>query len=342
MLNTNRRAFLGGLTVIPGLMLPARFALAAEPLKISHQFPGGSDKEGDFRHRLCARFAQELDKRSNGALKANVYPGSSLMKVNAQFSAVRKGALDMTLIPLPYAGGEIPELNIALMPGLVTSYEQGYAWKKAEIGQALTDLLASKGVIIVTWIWQAGGAASRNTPVIGPEDVKGLKYRGGSREMDMVAKAAGATTLSLPSSETYAAMQTGAVDVVQTSATSLISFRLQEVSKHLTISKKGKSYWFMLEPLLMSKAVFDKLPKDQQTLIMTIGAEMEKFALEGARADDAQVADAYIKAGAKVHDLTDDALGKWVALAKTSAWKDYAEKNEGSARLLKLAEKVPA
>jgi TRAP-type C4-dicarboxylate transport system substrate-binding protein len=342
MLNTNRRAFLGGLTVIPGLMLPARFALAAEPLKISHQFPGGSDKEGDFRHRLCARFAQELDKRSNGALKANVYPGSSLMKVNAQFSAVRKGALDMTLIPLPYAGGEIPELNIALMPGLVTSYEQGYAWKKAEIGQALTDLLASKGVIIVTWIWQAGGAASRNTPVIGPEDVKGLKYRGGSREMDMVAKAAGATTLSLPSSETYAAMQTGAVDVVQTSATSLISFRLQEVSKHLTISKKGKSYWFMLEPLLMSKAVFDKLPKDQQTLIMTIGGEMEKFALDGARADDAQVADAYIKAGAKVHDLTDDALAKWVALAKTSAWKDYAEKNEGSARLLKLAEKVPA
>ena len=341
-MNTNRRAFLGGLSVLPGLMLPARFALAAEPLKISHQFPGGSDKEGDFRHRLCARFAQELDKRSNGALKANVYPGSSLMKVNAQFSAVRKGALDMTLIPLPYAGGEIPELNIALMPGLVTSYEQGYAWKKAEIGQALTDLLASKGVIIVTWIWQAGGAASRNAPVIGPEDVKGLKYRGGSREMDMVAKAAGATTLSLPSSETYAAMQTGAVDVVTTSATSLISFRLQEVSKHLTISKKGKSYWFMLEPLLMSKAVFDKLPKDQQTLIMTIGAEMEKFALEGARADDAQVADAYIKAGAKVHDLTDDALGKWVALAKTSAWKDYAEKNEGSARLLKLAEKVPA
>ena len=194
----------------------------------------------------------------------------------------------------------------------------------------------------MTWIWQAGGAASRNAPVIGPEDVKGLKYRGGSREMDMVAKAAGATTLSLPSSETYAAMQTGAVDVVTTSATSLISFRLQEVSKHLTISKKGKSYWFMLEPLLMSKAVFDKLPKDQQTLIMTIGAEMEKFALEGARADDAQVADAYIKAGAKVHDLTEDALAKWVALAKTSAWKDYAEKNEGSARLLKLAEKVPA
>jgi TRAP-type C4-dicarboxylate transport system substrate-binding protein len=228
------------------------------------------------------------------------------------------------------------------MPGLVTSYEQGYAWKKAEIGKALTDLLADKGLIIVTWIWQAGGAASRSVPIIGPEDVKGLKFRGGSREMDLVAKAAGAATLSLPSSETYAAMQTGAVDVVTTSATSLISFRLQEVSKHLTISTKGRSYWFMLEPLLMSKIVFDALPKDQQALIMTVGAELEKFALEGARADDAQVSSAYIKAGAKVHDLDEAALGRWVALARTTAWKDYAEKNENSARLLKLAEKVTA
>jgi TRAP-type C4-dicarboxylate transport system substrate-binding protein len=341
-MDTTRRQLLAGLAAAPSLVLPARFAQAAESLKISHQFPGGSDKEGDFRHRLCARFAQEIDKRSGGALKANVYPGSSLMKVNAQLSAARKGALDMTLIPLPYGGGEIPELNIALMPGLVTSYEQGFAWKKAEIGKALTDLLADKGLIIVTWIWQAGGAASRNAPVIAPEDVKGLKYRGGSREMDMVAKAAGATTLSLPSSETYAAMQTGAVDVVMTSATSLISFRLQEVSKHLTISKVGKSYWFMLEPLLMSKAVFDKLPKDQQALIMSVGTELEKFALEGARADDAAVADAYLKAGAKVHDLTDAALARWVGLARTAAWKDYADKSENCARLLKLAEKVSA
>ena len=341
-MNNTRRTLITGLAAAPALLLPGRFAFGAEPLKISHQFPGGSDKEGDFRHRLCLKFGQEVEKRSNGALKINTYPGSSLMKVNAQFSAVRKGALDMTLLPLPYAGGEVPELNIALMPGLVTSYEQGYAWKKAEIGKALSDLLADKGVLIVTWIWQAGGAASRNAPIIAPEDVKGLKFRGGSREMDLVAKAAGAATLSLPSSETYAAMQTGVVDVVTTSATSFISFRLQEVSKHLTISKAGKSYWFMLEPLLMSKTIFDKLPKDQQSLIMTVGAEMEKFALEGARADDAAVADLYVKAGAKVHDLTDAALGKWVALARTSAWKDYAEKNEGSAKLLKLAEKVPA
>jgi TRAP-type transport system periplasmic protein len=338
---TRRRVLFASLIATPGVWSSGS-SLAAEgaTLKISHQFPASSNSEGDFRDLLVRKFAAEVEKRTNGKLKFAIYPGSSLMKVNAQFAALRKGALDMTLVPLPYAGGEVPELNISCIPGLVTSYEQGYAWKNAEIGRALTQFLADKGVVLVTWIWQAGGAASRGVPIVVPEDVKGLKVRGGSREMDLVIKAAGGATLSFPSNETYAAMQTGAADAVTTSSTSLLSFRLAEVSKHLTINKQGRSFWYMLEPLLMSKAIFDGLPKDQQLAIMQVGAEMEKFALEGARADDRAISQAYTKAGATVHDLPDAALKRWVALSRDTAWKDYASKNETCARLLKLADQV--
>jgi TRAP-type C4-dicarboxylate transport system substrate-binding protein len=338
---TRRRVLAGSLATLPLALagIPV-FGQEVTKLKISHQFPGGTVTQGDFRDRLCRKFAAEVEKRSNGKMKFEIYPGSSLMKVNAQFSALRKGALDMTLLPLPYAGGEVPEVNIALMPGLVTSYEQGLRWKDAPVGKALSQLLADKGLIIVTWVWQAGGVASREVPVLYPKDAKGLKIRGGSREMDMVFKAAGASTLSLPSSEAYAAMQTGAADAVVTSSTSLISFRLEEVSKHLTTSKVGKSYWFMLEPLLMSKAVFDKLPKDQQQLIMAVGTEMEKFGMEEAKADDIAVAQHYAKAGATIHEMTDDALKQWVAIARDTAWKDYAGRSENCARLLKLAQQV--
>src|SRR5205085_6924828 len=123
----------------------------------------------------------------------------------------------------------------------------------------------------------------------------------------MMFKDAGASVLSLPSNEIYAAMQTGAMDAALTSSTSLISFRLEEVSKHLT-SGRGRSYWFMLEPLMMSKQIFDKLPKAQQDAIMSVGAEMEKFAVESAKADDNAVANVYTKAGAKVYDLDDATL----------------------------------
>ena len=237
---------------------------------------------------------------------------------------------------MPYAGGELPETNIGLMPGLVSSYDQGLAWKNKPIGKALTDFLADKGIVIVTWVWQAGGVASRSRPLVAPEDAKGLKVRGGSREMDMVLQTAGAAVLSVPSNEIYAAMQTGACDAGITSSTSLISFRLEEVAKHLT-SGAGQSYWFMLEPLLMSKSIFDALPKNQQDIIMSVGADMEAFGRKGAQDDDVEVTKVYEKAGAKVSTLDAATVGKWRDIARDTAWKDYIGKTATSASLMKLA-----
>jgi TRAP-type C4-dicarboxylate transport system substrate-binding protein len=336
---SRRRLIAGAIATVPVALAGSRaFAQAPTTLKISHQFPGGTIDSGDFRDRLVRKFAADVEKRTNGGLKFDIYPNSSLVKVNSQFSALRKGALDMSLVPISYSGGEVPETNIGLLPALVPSYEVGSKWKNAEVGKFLSQVLAEKGVLIVTWIWQAGGVASRTKPLVTPDDAKGMKVRGGSREMDMMFKDAGSSVLSLPSNEIYAAMQTGAMDAALTSSTSLISFRLEEVSKALTTGR-SKSYWFMFEPLLISKDVFDKLSKPQQDAIMTVGAELEKFAVDNAKADDNAVAAVYAKAGAKVADLDDAALAKWQALAKP-VWKDYADKNENCAKLLALAQKL--
>src|SRR5438445_8276828 len=273
---TRRHVIASALAAPAILRLGTGTARAATTLKISHQFPGGTIDKGDFRDRLCMVLAAEVAKRSGGEIAAEIYPNSSLIKTNAQFSAMRKGSLDISLYPLPYAGGELPETNIGLMPGLVSTYDQGLRWKNEPVGKALTDFLADKGIIVLTWIWQAGGVASRSRPVVAPEDAKGLKIRGGSREMDMVLQTAGASVLSLPSNELYAAMQTGACDAGLTSSTSLISFRLEEVPKGLTTGR-GKSYWYMLEPLIISKQIFDSLTKKQQDVIMALGVEGEKF-----------------------------------------------------------------
>src|SRR5246127_611275 len=316
----SRRRVLAGALSAPAIVASTRLGSAApaQTLKISHQFPGGTIDEGDFRDRLCRKFGAELEKRTNGALAAQVYPNSSLMKTVAQFSAVRKGVLDMSLYPISYAGGEYSELNIGLMPGLVSSYKQGAAWKKAPVGQKFSAFLAEKGVILVSWVWQPGAAPSRGKAIVNPDDAKGIKIRGGSREFDMLLQAAGATTLSTPSNELYAAMQTGACDATYTSSTSLISFRLEEVAKSLTTGR-GKSYWFMLEPLVMSKQIFDQLTKEQQDIIVALGAELEQFGTKEAMADDQKVADVYAKKGAKVADLDEAIVDKWRTIARDTA-----------------------
>jgi TRAP-type C4-dicarboxylate transport system substrate-binding protein len=337
-----RRVIAGSLAASTLALAGGRAAWAADPttLKISHQFPGATGDTGDFRDRLCQKFGAEVGKRTNGALKFEVYPNSSLMKTNSQFSAMRKGALDLSLVPLSYAGGEVPETNIGLMPALVPSYEVGAAWKTAEVGKLLARTLDDdKGVLIVSWIWQGGGVASKNAPLVAPADAKGMKVRGGSREMDMMLKEAGASVITLPSNEIYAAMQTGAMEAAMTSSTSFISFKLEEIAKHLTTAR-NKAYWFMFEPLMISKEVFAKLPKAHQDIIMAVGAEQEKFALESARADDKLVAEVYAKAGAKVYDIDEATLRKWQAIAKATAWKDYSERNESTRALMAAAQKL--
>ena len=75
-MQTNRRAFLR--TSTAGLLAGTVPALHAQgtSLKIAHQFPGGTLTDGDFRDRLCRRFAAEVEKRTGGAIKASVYTGS--------------------------------------------------------------------------------------------------------------------------------------------------------------------------------------------------------------------------------------------------------------------------
>ncbi|MBI4989318.1 MAG: TRAP transporter substrate-binding protein DctP [Rhodocyclales bacterium] len=315
------------------------FAQAPKILKISHQFPGGTIDEGDFRDRMVRKFAAEVEKRTNGQLKFEIYPAGSLVKPVEQWGAMANGSLDLSLYPLAYAGGRVAELNIGLMPALVTSYEQGLRWKDAPIGKELTRIVEEKGVKIITWVWQAGGIASRGKPIIAPDDVKGLKFRGGSKEMDMMLKAAGASPTNVPSSEIYSAMQSGVLDAALTSSTSLISFRLHEHAKHVTTSR-DKTFWFMFEPIMMSKASFDKLTPEQQKIVLEVGASLEKFGMEAARVDDQKLATVYTQAGDGVHDMNEAAFAKWRDIAKASAWKDFEEKVPNGKKLLEMAVSV--
>jgi TRAP-type C4-dicarboxylate transport system substrate-binding protein len=91
---------------------------------------------------------------------------------------------------------------------------------------------------------------------------------------------------------------------------------------------------------MMSKEVFSKLPKVQQDVVMAVGADLETFARDAAKADDKAAADIYAKAGAKVYDMDEATLKKWQAIARDTAWKDFNDKNESCAALLKAAQKI--
>jgi len=57
-----RRHVLAGAIAAPALIKMGGTARAATTLKISHQFPGGTIDDGDFRDRLVRKFAAGVEK----------------------------------------------------------------------------------------------------------------------------------------------------------------------------------------------------------------------------------------------------------------------------------------
>lgn len=336
-MSITKREFVTGVSaaaLASGVALPA-MAARARIIKISHQFPAAVD----FRDILCHKFAAAVEKETHGALRFEIYPGGSLYKPGQEFDAMASGALDMSCYPLPYSGGEYPPTSIALMPGIPDSYQQGYSWENAAIGKWLVGYLAAQGVVMVTWLWQGGGCASRKKPILVPADVKGLKTRGGGKMIELMLQAAGASISTFPSNETYDALRSGVVDALWTSSASLMSFRLDEVARDVTTAQSF-TFWYMLNPLLMSKKTYDRLTAEQQKVVLKVGHEMQAYALAACQANDKKVAQVYAKAGGHVYDMDKAQFLQWKLLAKKSAWKDFASHVKDGQKLLDMAEAV--
>jgi len=315
---------------------------AGEPivLKLAHQWPAASSaEEGDFRSRLAVLFKEKVEEKSGGSIKVDLYPAESLIKAKQAFEALRTGSLDMTILPLDYAGGMVPQLNITLMPALVKSHEQAAKWRTSEIGDKLREILAEYNVKPLVWIWCAGGIGTKGDPIVRPSDVPpGLKLRAAGKRVEAMFEKLGAGISSMPSSEIYTALQTGVLDAAVTSSGSFASYRLYEQVKSYTAPTKN-TFWFMFEPLLISTVTWDKLSDEQKAIIEEVCAELETFAYEESKKDDERVAELFKEKGVAVYEIDDAAYEEWVEAAKP-VWEEFANEVEGGQELIDLARKV--
>ena len=266
MMPTRRTLLVGGLAAPALLRFGLGAAQAATVLKLSHQFPGGTIDEGDFRDRMCRKLAQAVGERSKGALEVQVYPGSSLIKTKAQFSA-RCGKARSTSVALSVAlrrRRRSRRLNIGLMPGLVTSRtSRALKWKTAAGRQGkLTEIFSPTRASS----WSDMGLAGRRRRQPLARDRGAPSRRQGPQGARRIARNGhgAADRPALPfcryrQTKSYAAMQTGACDAGITSSTSLISFRLEEALQGIShrVPASGPT-GSCCEPLMMSKAIFEQ------------------------------------------------------------------------------------
>jgi TRAP-type C4-dicarboxylate transport system substrate-binding protein len=301
-------------------------------LKVSHQFAAG-----DVRDKMGRVFGDMVTERTNGEIKFRHYPAKSLYKPKEQWDAMRMGALDMSCFPLDYASGKVPQLSITLMPCSVTNLKQGLIWRKKRIGQKIESIMEENGVKNLVWAWFDGGIGSKIKQIKVPADVEGTKLRAAGKKFEYMMRQAGASITSMPSSETYHALATGVLDTMMTSCASFVSYRLYEVLNYIN-APRDYSIWYMAENLCISQKTWDRLTPEQQQVFLEVAEWMhENWIYKNFRDLVDKLIVAYTDAGVNIHYMNKAEFNEWLAFAKKTAWKEYADTVAGGQELLDLA-----
>lgn len=317
-------------TIAALALMAGAVGVQATELRLSHQW-----SDNDVRHQVAQIIADEV-AAADVDLEIRIFPTESLFKAREQYTPLSRGQLDMTVLPLSYAGGQQPAFNLTLMPGLVKNHDHAARLSASPFMAKLEEKMADDDVMVLVHGYLAGGFAGKDKCITKPSDMPGLQIRAAGKSFEQMLAGAGASIASMSSSEVYNAMQTGVLDAANTSSSSFVSFRIYEQVKCYTPAA-DVALWFMYQPLLMNKSTFEGLTEDQQAALLAASEKAEAFYLEEAKKEDAASVEVFRNAGVEIATMTAEDFAAWRAMAQETSYKAFLEEVPDGQELLDLA-----
>jgi len=302
----------------------------ATELRLSHQW-----SNNDVRHKVAQIVADEV-ATADVDLEIKIFGSKSLFKPREQYTPLSRGQLDMTVLPLSYAGGQQPSYNLTLMPGLVKNHDHAARLSNSPFMEALEAKMAEDDVMVLVHGYLAGGFAGKEKCITKPDDIQGLQTRAAGKAFEQMLAGAGASIASMASSEIYNAMQTGVLDAANTSSSSFVSYRIYEQVSCYTPAG-DVALWFMYQPLLMNKTTFEGLTEAQQEALVAGAEKAEAYYLEEAKKQDANSVEVFEKAGVEIAHMTQEEFDAWRAIAQETSYKAFVEQVPDGQELLDMA-----
>lgn len=233
----------------------------------SFVFKAGHSLTEDHPYNLALKkMAEDVEKRSNGKVKIEVYPLSQLGAERELTEALTFGTADMSITSTAPVTNFYPKLGVLDLPFLFESREQAYKVLDGKVGQDILKDLSSANLVGLAWAENGfrhitNGAKDIKTPA----DVQGMKIRTQENPIHLAAfEALGAKPTPMAWTEALTALQQGVVDAQENPAIVAQTYKLYD-SKQTHMSLTGHVYSAAL--ILFSKPVWDKLPADVQHLI---------------------------------------------------------------------------
>ncbi|MCL9776555.1 MULTISPECIES: TRAP transporter substrate-binding protein [Vibrio] len=292
-------------------------AMSATTLKLAHAAP-----ESDLQQDLSLFFKKEVEARTNGDIKVNIYPQGQLGSDKQMIDGSRAGIVDFAMVGLNNYNGLLPESAAFTLPFMFPNRETAYKVLDGEPGKEVLTSLEAFGLKGLGYPENGYRNMTNNEkPIRVPSDVKGLQMRvNGSKALNDMFNELGANPQQLPVSELYTALETGVVDSQDHPISVTLSFKFNEVQKYLSLTQHAYS------PLVLTMNLkkFNKLSDEEQKIITEVAAEAVAMQRELSIAkEDKMIAD--LQAGGM--EVNRDVDGAAFQAAIKPVWKAFVAKN---------------
>ena len=233
-------------------------------LRYSNFFPATH-----VQSKLAEQWGKEVEKRTQGKVKIEYYPGGTLTKANGVYDGVVSGISDLGMSVLGYTRGRFPIMEVVDLP---LGYKNGVQATKVanDVYNKFKDKALTDTQVMYLHAHGPGLLHTKGKAVRKLEDLKGMKIRGHGTSVKVV-KALGATPVAQSMPETYPSLEKGVVDGAVYPLEANKGWNLVDVIDYATLDFPAAYTTTFF--VVMNKDKWNALPDDAKKAIMEINKE---------------------------------------------------------------------
>ncbi len=224
-----------------------------------------------------------LEKLSGGKHKIKVFNKGALGSEKETIDQVKIGALDMVRVNVAPMNNICPMTMVPTMPFLFRSVDHMRKSLDGPVGEEILKSCEPFGYIGLAFYDSGARSIYAKKPIKTVADTKGMKIRVQQSDLWVaLVGAMGANATPMPFGEVYTGLKTGLIDAAENNIPSF------DTAKHVEAVKFYSRTEHSMAPeiLLFSKAIWDKLPANEQAMIRQ--AAKESVAVQRKAWDEAE------------------------------------------------------
>lgn len=282
-------------------VLGAAIALLAFSTSATEFRSADTHNADDYPTVAAVKYMGELlEKKSGGKHKIKVFNKAALGSEKETIDQVKIGALDFTRVNVGPMNGICPLTQVPTMPFLFSSIAHMRKSLDGPIGDEILKSCEAVGFVGLAFYDSGARSIYAKKPIKTVADAKGLKIRVQQSDLWVaLVGAMGANPTPMPYGEVYTGLKTGLIDAAENNIPSF------DTAKHVEAVKFYSKTEHSMAPeiLVMSKVVWDKLPKAEQDMIRAAAKESVAFERQKWDAQEAKSLANVKAAGAEIVEV---------------------------------------